>query len=99
MRLVFFGTPDAAVPSLRALFDAGHTIEVVVTRPDRRRGRGGELSASAVKVAALELGLRVAHLVSDVDAYDVERGVVVAYGTLIPATLLEHVPMLNVHFS
>ena len=99
MRLVFFGTPDAAVPSLRALADAGHTIELVVTRPDRRRGRGGELSASAVKLTAQEMGLPVAHRVSDVDAYDVERGVVVAYGALIPATLLERVPMLNVHFS
>ena len=99
MHLVFFGTPDAAVPSLRALADAGHTIELVVTRPDRRRGRGGELSASAVKLAAQEMGLPVAHRVSDVDAYDVERGVVVAYGALIPASLLERVPMLNVHFS
>ena len=99
MRLAFFGTPDAAVPSLRALVDAGHTIEVVVTRPDRRRGRGGELSASAVKVAALELELRVAHRVSDVDQFEVERGVVVAYGAMIPATLLERVAMLNVHFS
>ena len=99
MRLVFFGTPDAAVPSLRALADAGHTVELVVTRPDRRRGRGGELSASAVKLAAEEMGLPVAHRVSDVGAYDVERGVVVAYGALIPATLLERVPMLNVHFS
>jgi len=99
MRLVFFGTPDAAVPSLRALADAGHTIELVVTRPDRRRGRGGELSASAVKLAAEEMGLPVAHRVSDVDDDDVERGVVVAYGALIPATLLERVPMLNVHFS
>jgi len=99
MRLAFFGTPDAAVPSLRALVGAGHDVELVVTRPDRRRGRGGHASASAVKLAANELGLRVAHALGDVDGYDVERGVVVAYGALVPATLLARVPMLNVHFS
>ncbi len=99
MRLVFLGTPEAAVPSLEALVAQGHDVVLVVTRPDRRRGRGGALSPSPVKDAALRLGLRVAHRLSDVDDVDVERGIVVAYGAIIPAALLERVPMLNVHFS
>ncbi len=99
MRLAFLGTPDAAVPSLDALLEAGHEIAVVVTRPDRRRGRGGALSASPVKAAALEHGLTVVHGLAGLDEVEVERGVVVAYGAIIPAALLERIPMLNVHFS
>jgi methionyl-tRNA formyltransferase len=99
MRLVFLGTPDAAVPALRALVRAGHDVVIVITRPDRRRGRGPELTPSPVKRAALELGLPVGHHLSEIDGSTAERGVVVAYGALIPARLLEQVPMLNVHFS
>ncbi len=99
MRLAFLGTPDAAVPALEALVRAGHDVELVVTRPDRRRGRGPGLSPSPVKRAALELGLRVTHRLGDLEEVDVERGVVVAYGLLIPAGTLARVPMLNVHFS
>jgi methionyl-tRNA formyltransferase len=99
VRLAFLGTPEAAVPSLRALVDAGHDVAIVITRPDRKRGRGSQLSPSPVKACALELGLRVAHRLSDLDGVDVARGVVVAYGRLIPGALLERVPMLNVHFS
>jgi methionyl-tRNA formyltransferase len=99
MRLAFLGTPEPAIASLRALVAAGHDVEIVITRPDRRRGRGSGLIASPVKVAAEELGLRVAHRVADLDGIDVERGVVVAYGAMIPAAVLERIPMLNVHFS
>ena len=99
MRLAFLGTPEAAVPSLRALVDVGHDIVIVITRPARKRGRGGALSPSPVKAEALALGLRVGHRVSDLEGLDVERGVVVAYGAMIPAAVLERIPMLNVHFS
>jgi methionyl-tRNA formyltransferase len=99
VRLAFLGTPEAAVVPLRALVDAGHDVALVITRPDRKRGRGGQLSASPVKVCAQELGLAVAHRLSALDDLDVERGVVVAYGRLIPEELLERIPMLNVHFS
>ena len=99
MRLAFLGTPEAAVASLRALVDAGHDVALVVTRADRRRGRGGALVASPVKRAALELGLAVTDDLAAVRNAGVERGVVVAYGALIPAPLLAEVPMLNVHFS
>jgi methionyl-tRNA formyltransferase len=99
MRLAFLGTPEAAVPSLRALVDAGHDVVVVITRADRKRGRGGAMSSSPVKACAQELGLSIGHRLSDLDDLDIERGVVVAYGRLIPADLLARMPMLNVHFS
>ncbi len=99
MRLAFLGTPEAAVATLEALIEAGHDLAVVVTRPDRRRGRGAALTPSPVKVAALKHGLRVVHRLADLDDVDPERGVVVAYGAVIPEALLRRVPMLNVHFS
>jgi methionyl-tRNA formyltransferase len=99
VRLAFLGTPEAAVVCLRALVEGGHDVRVVVTRPDRRRGRGGALTPSPVKRAALELGVRVSDDLADVASAGVERGVVVAYGAMIPAALLAEVAMLNVHFS
>jgi methionyl-tRNA formyltransferase len=99
MRLAFLGTPEAAVPTLDALIAAGHEVTLVVTRPDRRRGRGSALSPSPVKVAALAHGLTVSHRLADVADSGAERGVVVAYGAIIPEALLKKVPMLNVHFS
>jgi methionyl-tRNA formyltransferase len=56
-RVVFMGSPDFAVPSLRALVDGGYDLVGVVTQPDRPAGRGGKLVSPAVKRAALELGL------------------------------------------
>jgi methionyl-tRNA formyltransferase len=99
MRLVFLGTPEAAVPTLEAIVDAGHEIVLVVTRPDRRRGRGSELTPSPVKAAALRRGLAVTHRLADVGDVEAERAVVVAYGAIIPTALLEKTPLLNVHVS
>jgi len=98
-RLAYLGTPDMAVPPLRALVDAGHDIALCVTRPDRRRGRGKEETPSPVKVAATELGLAVTHDMNDLTGAGVELAVVVAYGRIIPARLLEKIPMVNLHFS
>ena len=98
-RLAYLGTPDVAVPPLRALVAAGFDVAIVVSRPDRRRGRRGEPSPSPVKAAALEMGLPVTEDLDDVVAVGVELGVVVAYGRLIPARILEWVPMVNLHFS
>lgn len=97
--LAFLGTPDAAVPALRALHAAGHEIAVVVTNPDRRRSRGGKASPSPVKAAAMELGLPVDHDLGGVAGSGAELGVVVAYGRLVPDAVLEAVPMVNLHFS
>ncbi len=98
-RLAFLGTPHMAVPPLRALVDAGHDVVLCITRPDRRRGRGGTTTPSPVKAAAVDLGLPVSHALHDVATAGVELAVVVAFGRIIPADLLSQVPMLNVHFS
>ncbi len=99
MRLAFLGTPEMAVPELRALAAAGHEILLAVTRPDRRRGRGATMSPSPVKDAATELGIPVTDDINDLLAIDAELGVVVAYGRLIKPPILDHLPMVNVHFS
>lgn len=88
-----------AVGPLRALVAAGHDIALVVSRPDRRRGRGGALLPSPVKAAALELGLPVTDRVDDVLGVGADLGVVVAYGRLIKPHVLDVVPMINLHFS
>jgi methionyl-tRNA formyltransferase len=102
MKLVYLGTPEMAVPPLRALHDAGHEILLVVTRVDKKRGRGGALSPSPVKAAAVELGLPVSHEPDDVlqaVTDGAELGVVVAYGRMIKPHILDVIPMVNAHFS
>ena len=98
-RVVFFGTPEVAVLPLQALLGAGVDVALVVTRPDKRRGRGGALSPSLVKVAAEESGLRVSHEMNDALTVGADLGVVVAYGRIIPVSVLSQLPMINVHFS
>ena len=88
-----------AVPPLRALAAAGHDIALCVTRPDRRRGRGAHTTPSPVKEAATELGIAVTHDMDDLAGAGVELAVVVAYGRIIPARLLDQLPMVNLHFS
>ncbi len=110
MRIVFFGSPDYAVPSLRAcLALPGAEVVAVVTQPDRPRGRSGRALATPVKQLAEEAGIeellqpektrrdtteRLAALAPDV-------GVVAAYGNILPTHLLEAFPhdLLNVHAS
>jgi methionyl-tRNA formyltransferase len=98
-RLVFLGTPDAAVPPLRVLVAAGHDLALVVTRPDKKRGRGGALVPSPVKVAATELGLTVTDTLGEVSTVGAELGVVVAYGRIVPVAVLDQLAMVNLHFS
>jgi len=107
MRVVYFGTPDDAVRPLRALLDAGHEIALVVTQPDRRRGRGNATTPSPVKAAAEELGVpvrtpdRARELVDELVALRADAGVVVAFGQLLPASVLSTMRLgfLNLHFS
>jgi methionyl-tRNA formyltransferase len=98
-RVAYLGSPPLAVPPLRALVDGGFEVALVVSQPDKRRGRGGGLQPSPVKAAALELGLPVTDRVQDVVDAGVDLGVVVAFGRIIPVSVLERVPMVNVHFS
>ena len=98
-RLVFLGTPESAVAPLRTLVDAGHDMALVVSRPDKRRGRGPGLVPSPVKAAAVELGLAVTDSLDGVAEVGAELGVVVAYGRIIPVAVLDRLPMVNLHFS
>lgn len=98
-RLVFLGTPAMAVPPLHALVAAGFDVALVVTRADARRGRGGELSPSPVKAAAVELGLPVTGSVADAVDVGADLGVVVAYGRIVKPPVLAAVAMVNLHFS
>jgi len=108
LRVLFAGSPDVAVPTLRALAER-HDVVAVLTRPPARRRRRGSDEPSPVAVAARELGLQVLEWPTlrtpearaAVEELDVDVAVVVAYGVLVPAALLE-VPRLgwvNLHFS
>ncbi|WP_413450132.1 methionyl-tRNA formyltransferase [Georgenia phoenicis] len=109
MRLLFAGTPEVALPSLRALADSAHEVVAVLTRPDARRGRGRTLHPSPVAAWAREHGipvltprtLRDPEVQEEIAALDVDAAPVVAYGALIPPALLD-VPRhgwVNLHFS
>jgi methionyl-tRNA formyltransferase len=98
-RIAYLGTPALAVPPLDALVAAGFEVAVVVSQPDRRRGRGAQLVPSPVKAAALALGVPVTDDVDSVLAAGVELGVVVAFGRLVRTHVLAQVPMVNLHFS
>lgn len=92
-----------AVTTLAALCDAGLDVALVVTRADKRRGRGSDLVPSPVKAAAMERGLTVSHRVDDVlDEHRrsaIELGVVVAFGALVKPHVLAEIPMVNLHVS
>ncbi|HEY5097637.1 MAG TPA: methionyl-tRNA formyltransferase [Acidimicrobiales bacterium] len=98
-RLVFLGTPEAAVEPLHTLVRAGHDVALVVTRADKRRGRGSALVPSPVKAAATALGLPVTSSLDDAVVSGAELGVVVAYGRIVPVAVLDRLPMVNLHFS
>ena len=99
--LVFLGTPDAAATVLEALIRERFDIRHVITRPDAKRGRGGETSPSPVKKVAQSAGLSVSHdlqwIIDNADASML--GIVVAYGRIIPVDVLALMPMINIHFS
>jgi methionyl-tRNA formyltransferase len=110
LNLVFCGTPHFAVPTLEKLVEAGFQIELVVTQPDKPRGRGMEMSPSPVKQRALELGLQVAQpdkiknneeFRSELLSLKPEVIVVVGYGRLIPQWMIDLPPLgnINLHAS
>src|SRR5688572_7238440 len=109
LRLVFFGTPHFAVPSLEQLIQSRNQVVGVVTQPDRRRGRGQRVMDSPVKAAALAHQipvfqpdrLREPSVGSMLSSLTPDLGVVAAYGKLIPESLLRlpRLGMINVHAS
>jgi len=109
MVVVFFGTPQFAVPTLRRLLDSKHSVAGVMTQPDRPRGRGQKISHAPVKTLALERGIPVyqpdrlkpPEVAETLRAWQADLGVVAAYGRIIPEHLLT-IPrfgMINVHAS
>ena len=109
MRIVFMGTPEAAVPALRRLLEDGHEIVAVWTQPDKPAGRGNKLSAPPVKVLAQLLGLKIyqpekirtEEAKSLFASHNADLAVVVAYGRILPAEFLRAPKRgcINVHFS
>lgn len=99
MRLAYLGTPEMAVAPLEALHSAGHDIAMVISRPDARRSRRGEPTPSPVKAAAQSMGLPVGEDPAVLVDLDLDLAVVVAYGRIISAELLDRIDMVNLHFS
>ncbi len=107
LRLVFAGSPAAAVPSLRALVAAGHEVAAVVTREDAPLGRKRVLTPTPVAEAAADLGLpvvkanRLGPVEAEVRALGADLGVIVAYGGLVRQPLLSapRLGWINLHFS
>jgi len=109
LRVVFLGSGVFAVPSLEALIDGGHEVAALVTQPDREKGRGRALAATPTKVVAERRGIRVlqprrikdAQAVEELRALHPEVQVVVAYGQILPRSVIDIPPLgtVNVHSS
>ncbi|MBI5204350.1 MAG: methionyl-tRNA formyltransferase [Nitrospirae bacterium] len=109
MSLVFFGTPLFAVPALNALLQAGEKIAAVVTQPDKKKGRGHQMSLPPVKELALKEGLRIfqpasmkdSNFLNELSLIRPELIVVVAYGRILPESILNLPPFgcINIHAS
>ena len=109
VRIVFFGTPEFAVPSLEGLIASPHTVVSVVTQPDRPRGRGQRVTDSPIKAVARAHGIDVLQparlrdpgFIDSLAALTPDLGVVAAYGKLIPGDILAlpRFGMINVHAS
>jgi methionyl-tRNA formyltransferase len=109
LRIVFFGTPQFAVPTLDALLRSRHLVVGAVSQPDRPRGRGQRTVDAPVKASALSAGLPLLQpqqlkspsFIDQFRALDADLAVVAAYGRLIPDTLLAlpQFGMINVHAS
>ncbi len=109
MRIAFLGSGSFAIPSFEALLDAGHDVAALVTQPDREKGRGRELAPPPLKPVALSRGVSVLQprRVREPEAQEALRAlrpelqVVVAYGQILPRSVIEIAPLgtVNVHAS
>tara|TARA_R110000772_G_scaffold61838_17_gene139168 strand:- start:509 stop:1438 length:930 start_codon:yes stop_codon:yes gene_type:complete len=109
LRLAFMGTPEFAVPALRALHEAGHEIAAVYSQPPRRAGRGKKLTPSPVQRLAEELdipvrvpaSLKTEEAQADFAALNLDAAIVAAYGLILPQAILDAPKMgcLNIHGS
>lgn len=109
MSIIFFGTPEFAVPSLKALIETGEDVTLVVTQPERAKGRGHKLLPTPVKAAAKEMGIQVIEpltlkdndLILRLSETQPEFIIVVAYGKILPRRILD-IPLrgcINLHAS
>jgi len=109
LRVIYFGTPAFAVPTLRALLASRHQVVALVSQPDRPSGRGQHVAPTPTKQVALEAGvpilqplkLRDEAFLSTIASYNADLGVVAAYGRILPDPLLQlpRLGMINVHGS
>ena len=109
MRIVFMGTPAAAVPSLERIINDGHDVVAVYTQPDRPAGRGNKVAFSPVKQLAVDrnipvfqpLKIRTPEALEEFTNHNADAAAVVAYGRILPEPFLNALPMgaINVHFS
>jgi methionyl-tRNA formyltransferase len=109
LRVIYFGTPPFAVPTLRAVLASEHQVVALVSQPDRPSGRGQHVMPTATKQVALEAGvpilqplkLRDQAFLSTIAGYHPDLGVVAAYGRILPDPLLQipRLGMINVHGS
>jgi methionyl-tRNA formyltransferase len=110
MRIVFFGSPASALPSLEKLLESNHSIEFIITQPDKPSGRGKKLSPPPVKKIALDLNIPVYQpekirkdegVLEKMKNTQPDLNVVVAYGQIIPSSIiyLPEYNSINVHFS
>ncbi len=109
MKIIFMGTPDFSVGTLEALIEAGHEVCLVVTQPDKPKGRGKEMQFTPVKEAAVKHGIpvfqpvkvRQPECIEELKKYDADVMIVVAFGQILPKEILEMTPYgcINVHAS
>lgn len=109
MRIIFMGTPDFSVGTLKALIEAGHDVCLAVTQPDKPKGRGKEMQFTPVKEAAIchnipvfqPRRVREAECIEELRKYEADVIVVVAFGQILPKEILEMTPYgcINVHAS
>jgi len=109
MKVVFMGTPQAAVPTFERLLADGHEVVAVYSQPDRPSGRGNKITFSPIKQFALNHGIKVLQptkiktpeALEEFRSHKGDTAVVVAYGRILPKGFLEAFPFraINVHFS
>lgn len=109
MRVIFMGTPDFSVGTLEALIEAGHEVVLVVTQPDKPKGRGGKMQYTPVKEVAVSHGIpvyqpkkiREPECIEELRKYNADIMVVIAFGQILPKEILEMTPYgcVNVHAS
>lgn len=109
MKVIFMGTPDFSVGTLEALIDAGHEVALVVTQPDKPKGRGGKMQYTPVKEVAVAHNIpvyqpkriREPECIEELRKYNADIMVVIAFGQILPKEILEMTPYgcVNVHAS